>query len=115
MERENPGGVEADEHQYINSSITFAHVFSALCGCCVSRGGFERVGKVNVSNEKGAFVDDVNLNPPGEFPWKSSLTEDSFAVQTQQFAFSQRCFCLWTHSETSECVDQCVVRREQVP
>lgn len=59
---------------------------------CVS-GGFEHVRKVKVSNEKGAFVDDVNLNPPGEFPWKSNLTEVSFAVPTLQFAFSQRCFC----------------------
>lgn len=45
MERENPGGVEADEHQHINSSITFAHVFSVLCGCCVSRGDLSMSGK----------------------------------------------------------------------
>lgn len=39
MERENPGGVEADEHQYINSSITLAHVFSACCAVAVRLGG----------------------------------------------------------------------------
>lgn len=69
---------------------------------------------MKVNNEKGAFVKNVNLKPPGEFPGNQISTEDSFAVQTLQFVFKLH-FLLWTHSEMVECTNQCLVLSKQVP
>lgn len=60
-ERENTGGIESDEHQYINSCYICPDFQRAVC---LRR--IEHVRKVKVNNEKGAFVQDVNLKAPGE-------------------------------------------------